>query len=1209
MDDHHGLPSSESRLMSAIRAMESPPTLETPPSSTDTSKEGRRLKKRASDHSSPISNRKVKTERFVIIDDDEDNKENVPIISEQGGAFTESSVATASIPVASTSKPSTSFDATHITTENVQYMLQKATERLNVVLMEMVEFMSGRGDGLFDQEYFDNQRLFLTSRIDTLKAELKRRETPGIVFAVHCATTPCGPVSGTTSVASIPIVHAPQSRLSPKQSTFKRATTSTAALELVSSPKSRTIEEEMVPCYDLSSSPLVFRDTEATKTSMKAANIADDDDDDDDMDEYLLNSDEDALLQDLCMPDPIDRAHPDPGPTSSIHVIRKMNEMPRNQREANKYPWAADIWKALHETFQLQDFRTNQQEAINSTLGGYDVFCLMPTGGGKSLCYQLPAIIESGKTKGVTVVISPLLSLISDQVAHLVRLGIPALKITGDMSASDRQQILNQIFDKRNKTLPRLLYVTPEFIAKSRTAGDIFSDLRRRKLLARFVIDEAHCVSQWGHDFRPDYKDLGRLRDEYPGIPMMAMTATATPRVKADVIAHLSLDRTNLKQFEMSFNRPNLHYHVRSKKKNVLEEISTFIKTHHRGECGIIYCLSRKQCEDVAKLLSNQHGIESQHYHAGLKADVRERIQRKWQQNKFKVIVATIAFGMGIDKADVRFVVHHTLPKSLEGYYQETGRAGRDGKHSNCVLYYRYEDSKFLSKMIEEGDGNRQQKDQQHANLRLVLQYSQETYDCRRSQVLQYFGENFDRRDCHSGCDNCIKNGGNISEEVLTDVSQNAKMAINMSLEIESRGDSVTLLHCVDCFIGSNKSDIRKKGHDNLQQHGAGSNMARGDVERLFHRLVALGILGERPVSNRMGFTSSYMTVIRKTANDVLNGKIKIKMPLSKNQGGGGGSSKSGSSTTVRRTAIRKPPTLIMEGDEEEFEGNDGMEYTDVDVSEFDMDNEAYWQSTSRSSGQKGSGRLNDGDEGSSTRSVKASTSSRSSTMKSHVSAAATNDGVHERCFEELQQHRKKISAQKRVKSGDIYSDETLQEMACLLPTSIVNFLAIEGIDDDKYERFGRGFLDICKRYEGQQKVEYNQSRVLSMDNLKSAKSAPSPIVVPAGSKTVKSLDLTRFSYDDLSPGKSTRAMTPRGGGAKSVSARVIEKPGPSRYGSSASASVSRPRPASDASRRENVGGSSGSSNNNNNVRPNQSHEIRPMPIPGAAAKAKPNNH
>ncbi|UZJ55378.1 hypothetical protein CBS101457_004698 [Exobasidium rhododendri] len=1177
--------SSESKLLFAIRAMEgspSTPRLKTP-SSTSSSSDSRAMRKRPCYQASPRSSRKIKKEAYVIIDDDDEGKENIQQQDTMEGgngvkmieAATTISHSAGKAPSATTS--SSTFNPAVMTTDNLKSILQKVTEKLNAVLMEIVEGITGGDDGFFDQEYHDSQRKFLSARISTVKAELKQREaretegTRTSIFRADSAATPRSSSTWTSpSIASgsrhlppmIPSRNTPPRILTTRSPTRLNKSYDMEEILPLQSPLSSS-KGKSAPCYDLSSSPLSakknggegamqasYTDLDAYDTQLNGV----------DQDDFFADSDEEAMMQMICTPEQppnpphgVGGAHPDSGPSASVQLIRRMKEVPRNPTEANKYPWAADVWKALHETFRLQDFRTNQQEAINATLGGFDVFCLMPTGGGKSLCYQLPAIVESGKTRGVTIVVSPLISLISDQVAHLVKLGIPALKITGDMKAGDRQQVLNEIFDKNNRLPPRLLYLTPEFIAKSRIATDIFTDLRRRNLLARFVIDEAHCVSQWGHDFRPDYKELGQLRSQYPGIPMMAMTATATARVKADVIANLCLNRTNLKQFEMSFNRANLNYYVRPKGKDVLEEIARFIKTHHKGQCGIIYCLSRKHCEDVAKQLTQKHGIVSQHYHAGMEKEERETIQQKWQANTFKVIVATIAFGMGIDKGDVRFVVHHTLPKSLEGYYQETGRAGRDGAHSNCVLYFKHADSSFLRRMIVEGEGSIAQKDQQHENLRQVLTYADNHIDCRRSQVLQYFGEIFDERNCHSGCDNCIKNGGKTLEAKpsMTDVSAMAKSAIGLADEIEKRGDLVTLLHCIDCFLGSNKREIINKDHHTLQHHGAGSRLAKGDAERLFQKMVTEGIIGEKSVSNRMGFTNAYVTVIRRAADRVLQDKLKVEMSLSTVKGKlvtVGGAAAKGKRTPVIRPRLQLSNANENECDDGEWEDSE-MFHAEVDVSAFDMDNESHWEAQPRHVVQKAGANVSTVSAAPShhTRAAPAPAPRPGSTSSSVASAKATSlssRGFHEMCLEELQNHRQIIGKKTGVSLDMIYADETLQEMACLLPTSIINFLAIEGTDDDKYEQFGRGFLDICKKYEEQQRADYQQQSNAAKpassngratmaaksvpDHVKVVKKANTTATVP----TVTSLDLSQFSYANES--SSTSAKSPVRPGASS---------------------------------------------------------------------------
>ena len=1084
MAEASGSAPSTSKLVNAIRAMESPAT--TSPSFGSTPSLAN--KKRSSEERSPVLSRKARKDKYVVIDDDEDqslelcDKENV---QQNSGRTTKGATASSS----STSTVSSTSTMAQLTTEKLKAMLQKETERLNMVLMEIVAGITAGDSDLFDREYQDNQRVFLTSRIDSVKAELQQREN----------ATP-----GRMKRPEETLVRQQQSApASPRPLQFRVAT--------LNQTPSKSRFEEKVQCFDISESPPAPAQTASSGSNTLAAAADVVPDDEWAAKDVFDDSDEEALMQAICTPPVVPRriggAHPDPGPSLSLQVVRQRENLPPKQREADKYPWAADVWKALHETFRLQDFRKNQQEVINSTLGGYDVFCLMPTGGGKSLCYQLPAIIESGKTRGVTIVVSPLISLISDQVAHLVKLGIPALKMTGDMKGADRQRVLNELFDKRNPTPPRLLYLTPEFIAKSRVAAEIFTDLQRRKLLSRFVIDEAHCVSQWGHDFRPDYKELGQLREDYPGIPMMAMTATATARVKSDVIANLNLNRTNLKQFEMSFNRPNLHYHVRPKSKTVLEEIASFINTHHRNQCGIVYCLSRKQCEDVARLLSNQHHIPAQHYHAGLETKEREMIQQKWQANRFKVIVATIAFGMGIDKGDVRFVVHHTLPKSLEGYYQETGRAGRDGKHSNCVLYFKFEDSRFLRKMIDEGDGSRLQKDQQHENLRQVLQFSQNSIDCRRSQVLQYFGENFDARDCHSGCDNCISNGGKGAEQQrMTDVSRLAAAVIGVVDEIERLGDSVTMLHCVDCFLGSTKQEIKRKGHDQLSNHGAGSQMAKTDAERLFQKLVIEGILGERSVQNRMGFTTAYITVVRQAADAVERGEVKIEMPLSTVK------AKQQQKQPARAKAHIRRPQLAMDDDDEGFEDGDDVFEPSVDISAFDMDDESHWQAVARGNGRDCEAMPKPNVVAGPSRTAP----SREGTNGAHSVRPPPGD-IHQQCFEELQRHRLTLSAEKGVEAVDVYADETLQEMAFLLPTTIALFLAVEGSDDERYEQYGRGFLGICKKYEARQRSEYEgrrrepEGRQPSSTVTSAAKNAK---VAPLIGNAQQPLDLTQYTFD-----------------------------------------------------------------------------------------------
>lgn len=547
---------------------------------------------------------------------------------------------------------------------------------------------------------------------------------------------------------------------------------------------------------------------------------------------------------------------------TSGNVLKPNNQRPRPLPAPSppkpaqlQYKWSKDVKTAMRARFYLTGFRPNQLEAINATLSGKDTFVLMPTGGGKSLCYQLPSIISSGHTRGVTVVISPLLSLMQDQVSHLQQLKIQALLVNSEVTQEHRRLVMDSLKDPQVEKYIQLLYITPEMLSKSPRIVEAFRDLYRRKKLARIVIDEAHCVSQWGHDFRPDYKLLGVVRQQFPGVPVMALTATATENVKVDVIHNLKIQ--NCEVLTQSFNRPNLTYEVRSKgkSKNVLVDIATSIKSAYKNQSGIIYCLSRRNCEKIAEQLRKDYKIKAHHYHAGMDPRDKNNVQKQWQSGEYHVIVATIAFGMGIDKPDVRFVIHHTIPKSLEGYYQETGRAGRDGKRSGCFLYYGYQDTSALKRMIDEGEGSREQKERQREMLRNVVQFCENRSDCRRVQILDYFSEQFRQEDCNAACDNCNSKSTFRSE----DFTKYAKSAIQLVKQIQD--EKVTILNCVDILRGGKSKKITDRRHNSLAQYGAGSTLERGDVERLFHRLLSEDALEEQHVVNKAGFATQYVSV------------------------------------------------------------------------------------------------------------------------------------------------------------------------------------------------------------------------------------------------------------------------------------------------------------------------------------------------------------
>jgi len=391
--------------------------------------------------------------------------------------------------------------------------------------------------------------------------------------------------------------------------------------------------------------------------------------------------------------------------------------------------------EALKRYFGHDSFRALQEEIISETLAGRDVFALLPTGGGKSLCYQLPAII----TEGLTVVISPLIALMKDQVDGLEANGIHATYLNSSLNKTEARKRYAKLFAGEYA----ILYVAPERLMLS----GFLDDLRQWKV-TRFAVDEAHCISEWGHDFRPEYRQLSNLRRLFPDLPFMALTATATDRVRDDILGQLRLK--NPKSFVASFNRPNLAYRIETKQA-VAQQILRFIQSKP-FESGIVYCYSRKATEALADRL-RQNGIEALPYHAGLTPIKRAENQEAFIRDEIKVICATVAFGMGIDKPNVRYVIHQDMPKNIEGYYQETGRAGRDGLPADCILYFSPGDVAKQLQFIAD-KSNRKERDVAKEQLRQMVHYS-ESSECRRKVLLGYFSENWTQPNS-GNCDNCL---------------------------------------------------------------------------------------------------------------------------------------------------------------------------------------------------------------------------------------------------------------------------------------------------------------------------------------------------------------------------------------------------------------------------------------------------------------------
>lgn len=476
-----------------------------------------------------------------------------------------------------------------------------------------------------------------------------------------------------------------------------------------------------------------------------------------------------------------------------------------------------DIKEGLKKYFGYDSFRGRQEEVIQNLMAGEDTFVIMPTGAGKSLCYQLPATIMPG----TALVISPLIALMKNQVDTLQALDIESGFLNSSMSRADYEAVKT----KTRAGILKLLYVAPESLVREE-----FIEFLNASNISFVAVDEAHCISEWGHDFRPEYRKIRQIINNIDKkVPIIALTATATPKVQLDIIQNLQI--AGAKVVLSSFNRPNLYYEIRPKKdpSHAITETIKFVKGQGR-KSGIVYCLSRKKVEEIADQL-NVNGIKAVPYHAGLDSAVRSRHQDMFLKEDVQVVVATIAFGMGIDKPDVRFVIHYDVPKSIEGYYQETGRGGRDGKEGNCILFYDFADIIKLEKFMKDKPVS-----ERESGRMLLYEMASfcESGMCRRKHILHYFGEHFNEHLCNGMCDNSRH------PKETYDATSDARKSLGVVIET---GEKFQVQHLINVLKGSKNNQILLYGHDKISSHNAGDGYTEKEWKSLFNQMIVLDFL------------------------------------------------------------------------------------------------------------------------------------------------------------------------------------------------------------------------------------------------------------------------------------------------------------------------------------------------------------------------------
>jgi ATP-dependent DNA helicase RecQ len=516
----------------------------------------------------------------------------------------------------------------------------------------------------------------------------------------------------------------------------------------------------------------------------------------------------------------------------------------------------------LKDVFGYDRFRGPQEAIVEHVIAGGDALVLMPTGGGKSLCYQVPAIVRQQQGRGVTIVISPLIALMHDQVGALHEAGVDAAFLNSTLSFDEAQDV-----ELRLQTGDiTLLYAAPERLNTPRFLG-LLDSLYQGGHLSLFAIDEAHCVSQWGHDFRPEYRALTVLHERYAGVPRIALTATADSLTRADIVERLQLEDARL--FISSFDRPNIRYRI-EEKKDATTQLLRFIEREHAGEAGVVYCQSRKRVEELAATLSDA-GITALPYHAGLDTKVRQKNQDRFLREEGIVMVATIAFGMGIDKPDVRFVAHVDMPKNIEGYYQETGRAGRDGLNADAWMAYGLNDVVNQRRMIDESPAGEEFKQALRGKLDALLALAEAT-DCRRVRLLAYFGEK--STPC-GNCDNCL------TPPAVWDATDAARKLLSTIYRVQqASGIGFGAGHIMDILRGKKTEKVAQFGHEKISTFGIGADLTEPQLRGVLRQLIATGALGLHKVMLDSGHSFDTLC-LTEGSRAVLKGEVLVQLRAS----------------------------------------------------------------------------------------------------------------------------------------------------------------------------------------------------------------------------------------------------------------------------------------------------------------------------------------